>query len=285
VAAYGEELFNPCQSIFATINVPVFPCAESAVTALSILMQRRTILNRMESHSPVESKPAPCHWAADWRKSMTGPPDEMQIKSFLKEHGVQVPSNHPVTGLEDIDSAVNDLGFPLVLKIVAPEVLHKTELQGVKLGITSLGELKDQWEEMAGKNQFPIWIEKQWPPGLDLMIGIHRDPQFGPILIFGAGGKYVEVFQQVERLLLPATSAEFEKMVDRAKISKLIEGIRGDPALDKNSLINFMRCVSEWIIECPEIQSIDFNPVRLYEDGLVVLDAKTNMRLQREEPQ
>jgi acetyltransferase len=284
VAAYGEALFNSCQSTFASIKVPVFSSAEAAVTALSILMQRRTILNRVEGRSAVESKPTPCHWAEDWRKSMTGPVDEMQIKSFLKKHGVQVPASRPVIHPEDLDQAADDLGFPLVLKAVAPEILHKTELQGVKLGITSLSELKDQWEAMKKTNQFPIWVEKQWPPGLDLMIGIHRDPQFGPILVFAAGGKYVEVLQEVERLLLPATSKEISQMMERSKMGKIIAGMRGDHALDKSSLISFLQCISEWVIGCPEIRSVDFNPVRLYEGGLVVLDAKTSMRLQKEEP-
>lgn len=281
VAAYGEALFNSCQSTFATIHVPVFSSAEAAVTALSTLMQRRTILDRMESQSAVELEPASCRWAEDWRMSMTGTPDEMQIKRFLKKHEVQVPDSHPVIRLEDIDPAIKDLGFPLVLKLVAPEILHKTELEGVKLDINSPSELADQWHEMKDACQFPIWAEKQWPPGLDLMIGIHRDSQFGPILVFGAGGKYVEMLQQVERLLLPATAKEFSQMVERSKVGKFIMGIRGDPVLDKSSLINFLQCISEWVIGCPEIRSVDFNPVRLYKDGLVVLDAKTNMRLQR----
>ena len=116
------------------------------------------------------------------------------------------------------------------------------------------------------------------PDGLDLMVGFHRDAQFGPVLVFGSGGKYVEVFKDIQRILLPATAEELSRGVDRTGAGKIIRGVRGEPPLNKKYLFEFLQGASQLMIQLPEIESMDFNPVRLYEDRLVVLDAKVNMR-------
>ena len=123
-----------------------------------------------------------------------------------------------------------------------------------------------------------IWAEEQMPEGLDLMVGYHRDPQFGPILVFGSGGKYVEIFQDVRRILLPATKKDLSQMIDRTGAGKIMRGIRGEPSLNRNDLVEFMDMASQLIVQLPEIESIDYNPVRLYQDRLVVLDAKVTLR-------
>ena len=110
------------------------------------------------------------------------------------------------------------------------------------------------------------------------MVGFHRDPQFGLILVFGSGGKYVEVFQDVRRILLPATKKDLSQMIDQTGAGKIMRGIRGEPSLNKNDLLDFLERASQLIVQLPEIESIDFNPVRLYEDRLVVLDAKTTLK-------
>ena len=116
------------------------------------------------------------------------------------------------------------------------------------------------------------------PEGLDLMVGFHRDPQFGPILVFGSGGKYVEVFKDVRRILLPATRKDLSEMIDRTGAGKIMRGIRGEPSLNRNDLLDFLERASLLIVQLPEIESIDFNPVRLYKERLVVLDAKVTLR-------
>ena len=116
------------------------------------------------------------------------------------------------------------------------------------------------------------------PEGLDLMVGYHHDPQFGPILVFGSGGKYVEIFQDVRRILLPATRKDLSQMIDQTGAGKIMRGIRGEPSLNKNNLLDFLEKASQLIVQLPEIESLDFNPVRLYEDLLIVLDAKVTLR-------
>ena len=116
------------------------------------------------------------------------------------------------------------------------------------------------------------------PPGLDLMVGFTRDPQFGPVLVFGSGGQHVEIFRDVQRLLLPATHEELSTLIDRTGAGKVIRGVRGEPSLDRKGLLDFLVQTSGLMVQNPELQSLDFNPVRLYKDRLVVLDAKVTIR-------
>jgi len=202
----------------------------------------------------------------------------MEIKSFLENHGVPVPKRRPLEKPEDLAKAVGELGFPLVLKAISPGMHHKTECNAVRLGIKSLDDMVIHWNEMQKTWPYSIWAEQQMPAGLDLMVGFHRDPQFGPILVFGSGGKYVEIFKDIRRILLPATKKDLAQMIDQTGAGKIIQGFRNEPSLSKNDLLDFLEKASQLIIQLPEVESIDFNPVRLYEDRLVVLDAKVTLR-------
>jgi len=217
-------------------------------------------------------------WADDWKKQLDHVPSEMEIKSFFENNGVPVPARQSLKRSEDLAKAAGELGFPLVLKAISPDLLHKTELNAVRLGIKNLDDMVTHWNEMHKTWPHFVWAEEQMPAGLDLMVGFHRDPQFGPILVFGSGGKYVEVFQDIRRILLPATRKDLSQMIDQTGAGKIMRGIRGEPSLHKNNLLDFLERASQLIIQLPEIESIDFNPVRLYEDRLVVLDAKTILK-------
>jgi acetate---CoA ligase (ADP-forming) len=278
IGAYGEPLFSSLEKELQMNQLPVFPSAETAAQALSTLIQRKKILDKVEIRGGEEAAPIPLTWADDWKMRFRHTPSEMEIKDFLKDRGVPVPSSHPIKKPDELVTAAEEIGFPLVLKAISPDLQHKTEIGGVKLGIKNLEELTTQWNKMQKTWPYSIWAEEQMPEGFDLMVGFHRDPQFGPVLVFGSGGKYVEVFQDVRRLLLPAKTEEFSRMVDRTGAGKIIRGVRGEPPLNRNRLIEFLERASQLLIHLPEIESIDFNPVRLYQDRLVVLDAKTKLR-------
>lgn len=278
IGAYGEPLFSSLEKDLKNIQLPVFPSAEAAAQALSILIRRRRILDNTESRGEEEAVPLPATWADDWKKRFRHTPGEMEIKRFLKDHGVPVPGSRPVKKPDALAIAAEELEFPLVLKAISPDLQHKTELSAVKLGINNLKDLSTYWSGMQKTWPHSIWAEEQMPPGLDLMVGFHRDPQFGPVLVFGSGGKYVEVFQDVQRILLPTSTEELSRMVDRTGAGKIIQGVRGEPPLNKKDLLNFLERASQLIIHLPEIESIDFNPVRIYENRLAVLDAKATLK-------
>ena len=278
IGAYGKSLFSSLENQLHVNQIPVFPSAETAATALSILIRRRRIMDKCESRQGEETVPIISNWANDWKKQFHQAPGEMEIKSFLENHGVPIPANRALNKPEDLAKTPGELGFPLVLKAISPGLLHKTECNAVRLGIKSLDDMVTHWNEMQETWPNSIWAEEQMPAGLDLMVGFHRDPQFGPILVFGSGGKYVEVFQDIRRILLPATKKDLSQMIDQTNAGKIIRGIRGEPSLNRNDLLKFLEKSSTLIVQLPEIESIDFNPVRLYQDRLTVLDAKVTLR-------
>ncbi len=276
IGAYGESLFV---SLKKQVNpLPVFSSAETAATALSILIERKRILDRHALRREDKTVPTTSNWADKWRKQFHQAPGEMEIKSFLENHGVSVPARRSLNKPEDLAQAAGELGFPLVMKAISPGLLHKTECNAVRLGIKSRDDMVNHWNEMQETWPHFIWAEEQMPEGLDLMVGFHRDPQFGPVLVFGSGGKYVEVFQDVRRILLPATRKELSQLIDQTGAGKIIRGIRGELLLNKNDLLDFLEKASLLIVQIPEIESLDFNPVRLYQERLIVLDAKVTLR-------
>ncbi len=273
-AAYGETLFHSLQNEFQEDRIPIFPSAEAATRALSILIRRKRILDAWQITGKGKKGPPSSAWTENWKNRFIRCPDEMEIKKFLDDCGIPVPSNHFLESLEDLPKAVETLGFPLVLKAVAPALQHKTEMNGVRLDIQSLYSLMHEWRVMRATWPESIWAEQQMPPGLDLMVGFTRDPQFGSVLVFGSGGQHVEIFRDVQRILLPATLEQLSNLIDRTGVGKVIRGVRGEPPLDSKGLLDFLIQTSGLMVQNPELQSLDFNPVRLYRDRLVVLDAK-----------
>ena len=277
-AAYGETLFHALQKEFQEDGIPVFPSAEVATRALTILIRRKRILATWKITGEGEKGSSSSAWTEKWQNQFVQCPDEMEIKGFLDDCGIPVPSNHPLKSLEDLPKAVETLGLPLVLKAVAPALQHKTEMNGVRLNIQSLYSLMHEWRVMRTTWPESVWAEQQMPPGLDLMVGFTRDPHFGPVLVFGSGGQHVEVFRDVQRILLPASYEQLSNLIDRTGAGKVIRGVRGEPPLDSKGLLDFLIQASGLMLQNPELQSLDFNPVRLYKERLVVLDAKVSMK-------
>lgn len=269
-AVYGEKLYQPLCRAWRERGLPVFATAEAATWALSVLVRRCHVLQGAAE----EARPGPEEWAAKWRSRFPRPPHEREIKAFLAEQGVGVPEHRSLPGEDVIDSAAGALGFPLVLKAAVAGVAHKAELKAVRLGIRDAGELVRHWREMNRLFPGDLYAEQEAPPGLDLIVGFHRDEQFGPVLVFGAGGKYVETWGEVGRLLLPAARGELSALVERTAAGKVIRGVRGERPLARDDLLGFIERTAWLFVQCPEYGSMEFNPVRLYEDRLVVLDAK-----------
>ena len=275
IGAYGKNLFSPISRAVANEEIPVFSSGEEAAWAVNLLSQLRA---KKVKEIPVLKKrdfyPLPVNQG--W---LSPPVDEMLIKRFLRESEIPVPASFRVTRPEDLDQVVEKIGFPLVLKVVAPDLLHKTELHGIELDVKDKQDLVDKWKTMDTIRPGHIWVEEQMPPGLDLMVGMCRDATFGPMLVFGTGGKYVEVYKDIERILLPATDEDILAGILRTKAGEIIQGVRGQNPLSLNSLLGFIQWITKWVEVESGLVSLDFNPVRLYSDSLVVLDAKAEMKI------
>ena len=208
---------------------------------------------------------------------------EESSKSILKKYGIKVPGFALVTSAEDAAKQAKKLGFPLVMKVVSPQILHKTDVGGVKVGLDNVADVKKTFNDMYGRlskkkgvDVKGILLEKMVPKGgVELIVGIQNDPQFGPMIMAGLGGIMTEVFKDVAFRMLPITTADAKSMLDELKGSKLLKGFRGSKPIDTNMVAKALVQIGKMGVDNADyINSIDFNPVIVYPKSYFVVDAK-----------
>jgi 3-hydroxypropionyl-CoA synthetase (ADP-forming) len=210
---------------------------------------------------------------------------EESAKEILKQYDINVPPYGISMNVDDAVNKAKRIGFPLVAKIVSAEILHKTDVKGVKVGINSEPEIREAFDDMYGRlsRQFEIkgvLIEKMMPAGVaELIIGLQNDPQFGPIIMLGLGGIYTEIFRDVSFRVLPITKRDAEEMLENLKGKQILKGFRGSQPVNidviSNALVNIGRL---GIDMATYYESIDFNPVIVYPSDYCVVDAKIILR-------
>jgi acetyltransferase len=167
------------------------------------------------------------------------------------------------------------MGYPVVLKIASPDILHKTDVGGVKVGLGNPTDVRDAFELMTYRAQryLPearLWgclVQKMVPPGLEILIGMNRDPQFGPLVTFGLGGIYVEILKDVAFRVAPYAREEVDEMLSEIRTSALLDGVRGEPPVDREAIIDALMRVGQMVIDFPEIAELDINPFVVYPEG------------------
>lgn len=212
---------------------------------------------------------------------------EELAKQVLTEYGVKVPPYALAASEAEAESKSRQIGFPLVAKIVSPEILHKTDVKGVKVGIQNEAQAKEAFSDMHGRlsKQYKtvkgVLLEKMVPSGAELIVGLQNDPQFGPIIMAGIGGIYTEVFKDVAFRVLPITKEDAFSMVEELKGKKILEGFRGSAPVSKDMIANALVNIGNLGTEMATYyESIDFNPVIFYEKDYYVVDAKIILRQQ-----
>ena len=203
-------------------------------------------------------------------------------KSILKTYGVKVPPYALVTSAEDAAKQAKKIGFPLVMKVVSPQILHKTEVGGVKVGLENVDDVKKTFKDMYGRlskkkgvNVKGILLEKMVPKGVELIVGVQNDSQFGPIIMVGLGGIMTEVMKDVAFRMLPITTFDAKSMINELKGSALLKGFRGSAPIDLNMVAKMLAQIGKLGVDNADyINSIDFNPVIVYPKSHFVVDAK-----------
>ena len=202
-----------------------------------------------------------------------GPLAENEVKDLLKSYNIKTTKYKLVKKVEDLDDI--DLEFPVALKVCSNKILHKTDVGGVKLGIKDLEELRKIFKDFRKK--FPkedLLVDQMEDKGVEIIIGLIQDPTFGLSIMFGVGGIYTELYQDVTFRVVPIERIDAEDMVDEIKAKKLLEGFRNIPA-NKELVIDLLLKISnlgEELID--RIDQMDLNPVFIYADDLCVVDAK-----------
>ena len=211
---------------------------------------------------------------------------EEVAKSILKSYGIKVPGYALVNSADQAAKAAKKLGFPLVMKVVSPQILHKTDVGGVKVGLDNVNDVKKTFNDMykrlskkKGVHVKGILLEKMVPKGTELIVGLQNDPQFGPVIMVGIGGVLTEVFRDVAFRMLPITTSDAKSMLDELKGSKMLKGFRGSAPIDMNMLAKALVQIGKLGVDnATHFDSIDFNPVVVYPKSYAVVDAKIILR-------
>lgn len=201
---------------------------------------------------------------------------ESEVKGLLAELGVPVPRGVFIPAGEACP-ALSGLSFPLVAKVAAPAIASKSDVGGVRLGIRDSDALATAVAELqAIDGSVGVLVEEQARPGLEVIVGGAIDPQFGPVVMFGPGGLFVELFRDVAFALAPLGPDQARTLVATPKGAALLSGFRGKPAVDIGALVSIVVIVSE-LMGSGLIEEIDLNPVLLYPEGGVAVDAKMKL--------
>ncbi len=207
---------------------------------------------------------------------------EEASKSILEEYAVNVPPFALVKSSTDAVKQAKKIGFPLVMKVVSPQILHKTDVGGVKVGVNSISEVRstfdDMYNRLSNKKDVEIkgiLLEKMVPKGVELIVGIQNDPQFGPVMMVGLGGTMTEIMKDVSFRMLPITKTDARSMLAELKGYKLLRGFRGSEPIDIDQVAKMLVQISKLGVDNADyINSIDFNPVVVYPKSHYVVDAK-----------
>jgi acyl-CoA synthetase (NDP forming) len=207
---------------------------------------------------------------------------EIESKVLLREAGIPTVETKLATSKEEAVAISKKLGFPVVLKIVSPEITHKSDVGGVKLGLktskqvgTAYGEIISAVQQKHPKAMIEgVSVQKMAQPGTEVIIGMTKDAQFGPVLMFGLGGILVELLKDVSFRIVPLERVDAREMIREIKGYPLLEGYRGGEPVDITVLEEILLKLSRFADANPEIKEIDLNPIFAYKDGAVAVDAR-----------
>jgi 3-hydroxypropionyl-CoA synthetase (ADP-forming) len=203
-------------------------------------------------------------------------------KAVLKKYGIKVPGYALVKSAKEATKAAKKLGFPLVMKVVSPQILHKTDVGGVKVGLQNEKEVKKAFTDMysrlskkKGVQLKGILLEKMVPQGVELIVGLQNDHQFGPVIMVGLGGILTEIFKDVAFRMLPISIDDAKSMLAELKGSKILQGYRGSKPIDLNMLAKALVQIGKIGVDNADyFDSVDFNPIVAYPKSYFVVDAK-----------
>lgn len=207
---------------------------------------------------------------------------ETEAKKLLRECKIPVPDFKLIKSEDEIAGLAKEINFPIVMKIVSPDIIHKTDAGGVKLNIKNETEARLAYREIISKAKkynketkiSGAIVYTMVPQGTEIIIGMMKDPHFGPVIMFGLGGIFVEVLKDISFRILPIEERDAREMIAEIKGYEILKGIRGEPPRDIQAIEEVLMKVSKLTMENPEINEIDLNPIFVFEKGLQVIDAR-----------
>ena len=273
IALLGSDLIQEAHSCFERARIPNYPFPERAASALGALVRRTEFLTT-ETLSHGEEKES-----LRLRVLVVDPqrPDEI-----LHRYGIETAPLKLVHSLKEAEAPAAKISYPIVMKIASPDILHKSDVGGVELNIQDAVTLRSAYTQIIKRVQEAkpearidgVHIQRQVPPGQEVIVGAVRDPQFGPLMMFGSGGVEVEGLRDVAFALAPLTRVEALNMIRRTWAGRKLAGFRSIPPADEQAVVDVLVNLSQLVMEHGSIAEIEINPLRVLAKGAVAVDVR-----------
>ena len=270
-------------------GVPQYDSPESAVTTLRVMndyVAWRKRPKRVVKLFPVNRRKVEQIVERHIRRGVREI-GERESKEMLEAYGFVTPKGMIATSVEQAANIAEQLGYPLVMKIWSPDIIHKSDIGGVRVGLNNAQQVADAYELMMHRvsKKMPdaeihgVLLQEMCKDGMEVILGMHRDPNFGPMIMFGMGGVTVEVLKDVSFCLAPVTSQEAFDMLARTKAYQLLEGVRGREGVDIGAIVEGIQRLSQLVTAFPDIQEMDINPFVVGPEGTipVAVDARISV--------
>jgi acetyl coenzyme A synthetase (ADP forming)-like protein len=282
----GEKEVSKGIHILTERGVPNYPFPERAVAALRAMAEYRDAKAEPlpEYEQFVVDKEAVAKVFEETRQAGRVTIGDFEARTILDAYGLRIPKSELAETPEEAVEIASQIGYPVVLKIASPDILHKTDVGGVRVGLQSAQDVRDAFELMVYRAQryvegARIWgclVQEMMPKGLEVLVGMNRDPQFGPLVTFALGGIYVEILKDATFRVAPFSKHEAKQMLDEIRAHALLDGVRGNPPVDKEAIIDALLRIGQLVTDFPEIAELDINPLMVFEEsqGAIAIDMR-----------
>ena len=282
----GGNAMDGALQVLNERRVPVYPYPERAVHSLARMAEYQEWLNEpADEYIRVVPYTQGVDQVFDAARA-EGRVDlgEIEAREVLKAYGLRIPESYVAGSAEEAAEHAEKIGFPVVMKIISPDILHKSDIGGVRVGIRDRQEAVDAYELMMLRVQryVPdavlrgVCVQELIQTGREVIVGSTRDPQFGPLVMFGLGGIYVEVLKDVSFRVAPLGKRHARRMIDEIRSAALLRGARGEKPSDIDAIVDTLLVVSQLVTDFPEIVEMDINPLKVggVGEGAVAVDAR-----------
>jgi acetate---CoA ligase (ADP-forming) len=288
-AFMGDLAIRPALEILTEYKIPNYQVPERAVAAINALWNQRQWLNTPELKiEPLDVDRQAVRQVLDrLRSEGRATAGDTEARDILAAYGVPLPKTALAKNADEAVAAAEAIGYPVVMKIASPDILHKTDIGGVKLNLSSANDVRDAFDLIVYRatRHMPdatIWgcqIQQMVKGGKECIIGMNSDPQFGPLLMFGLGGVYVEALKDVTFRVAPIDRREAREMLTEIRAYNLLRGVRGEKPSDLDGIADTLIRVSQLVTDFPEIVELDINPLLVFPAGQGVLGLDMRLAL------